>query len=121
MINKLITSIEIKRIENYEIEITNVKFSEEFISKNPKEYFYYLNELLINPDMGIKYKGLITKKELDKIKDKYDVFSMKYDKEKLEENSEKMLQFFQTNGLLHYLYFEDERIKDNLILVPKSA
>lgn len=121
LINKLITSIEIKRIENYEIEITNVKFSEEFISKNPKEYFYYLNELLINPDMGIKYKGLITKKELDKIKDKYDVFSMKYDKEKLEGNFEKMLQFFQTSGLLHYLYFEDERIKDNLILVPKSA
>ena len=48
LIQKLISSIEIKRDKNYEIEITNVKFTEEFISKNSKEYLKYLNGIIEN-------------------------------------------------------------------------
>lgn len=48
LINKLIASIEISRISNYDIEIKNVKFTEEFISKSSKEYLDYLNEILDN-------------------------------------------------------------------------
>ena len=46
IIQKLIASMEIKRYENYEIEITNIKFTEDFISKNTKEYLKYLNDIL---------------------------------------------------------------------------
>ena len=48
LIQKLISSIEIIRDKNYEIEITNVKFTEEFISKNSKEYLKYLNGIIEN-------------------------------------------------------------------------
>ena len=48
LIQKLISSIEIKRDKNYEIEITNVKFTEEFISKNSKEYLKFLNGIIEN-------------------------------------------------------------------------
>ena len=48
LIQKLISSIEIKRDKNYAIEITNVKFTEEFISKNSKEYLKYLGEIIEN-------------------------------------------------------------------------
>lgn len=38
LIKRLIDTIEIKRDKNYNIEITNVKFTEEFISKSSKDY-----------------------------------------------------------------------------------
>lgn len=37
-------SIEITRDDNYNIEIKNIKFTEEFISKSTKDYIDYLNE-----------------------------------------------------------------------------
>lgn len=48
IIQKLISSIEIKRDKNYEIDITNIKFTEEFIAKNTKEYLKYLNTIIEN-------------------------------------------------------------------------
>ena len=47
IIQKLIASMEIKRDKNYEIEITNIKFTEDFISKNTKDYLKFLNDILI--------------------------------------------------------------------------
>ena len=46
IIQRLISSIEIKRDTDYEIEVTNIKFSEEFISKNTNEYLKYLMSFL---------------------------------------------------------------------------
>lgn len=43
IIQKVIASLEIMRKKNYDIEIINIKFTEEFISKNTKEY---LNNIL---------------------------------------------------------------------------
>ena len=42
LINRLISSIEITRDDNYNIEIKNIKFTEEFISKSTKDYIDYL-------------------------------------------------------------------------------
>ena len=53
LINKLIASIEICRVGYYDIEIKNVKFTEEFISKSSKEYLDYLNEILDNKELKI--------------------------------------------------------------------
>ena len=53
LINKLIASIEISRIDNYDIEIKNIKFTEEFISKSSKEYLDYLYEILDNKELKI--------------------------------------------------------------------
>jgi hypothetical protein len=44
LINRLMSSIEITRDNNYNIEIKNIKFTEEFISKSAKDYIDYLNE-----------------------------------------------------------------------------
>ena len=44
LINRLMSSIEITRDDNYNIEIKNIKFTEEFISKSTKDYIDYLNE-----------------------------------------------------------------------------
>ena len=44
LIKRLIDCIEIKRDKNYNIEITNIKFTEEFISKSSKDYIEYRSE-----------------------------------------------------------------------------
>ena len=125
VLNKLISSIEIKRNEKYEIEVTNIKFTEEFIRKNKGDYIEYLNSLLIKPDMRIKYKGLITRDELDELSKEYNIisllFSNEYDDAKFDGILEDAITHFQTDGLLNYFYIEDEKIVDSILLVPKSA
>lgn len=90
LINKLISSIEIKRTKNYDIEITNIKFTEEFISKNSKEYMKYLYDILQNNNIGFIYKEAIDSQELEKLQEDYFIFSDRkmnneeYSKEELE-------------------------------------
>ena len=48
ILNRLIKNIEITRDKNYNIEIKNITFTDEFISKSTKEYLNYLNEILQN-------------------------------------------------------------------------
>ena len=67
LIKKLIDCIEIKRNKNYDIEITNVKFTEEFISKSSKAYIKYLYEILQNNHIGFIYKEAIDSTDLEKI------------------------------------------------------
>ena len=74
LIKKLIESIEISRDKKYNIEIKNIRFTEEFISKNSKEYIKYLNDVLQNNHIGFIYKEPITKKELEKLKEDYYIF-----------------------------------------------
>ena len=65
----MVDTIEIKRDKNYNIDITNIKFAEEFISKSSKDYIKYLYETLQNNDIGFIYKEAITKEELEKLQD----------------------------------------------------
>ena len=44
----LLEFIEISRDEKYNIEIKDIRFTEEFISKSSKEYIKYLNDILQN-------------------------------------------------------------------------
>ncbi len=65
ILNKLVSQIEITRDKNYNIEIKNIKFTDEFISRSCKEYLEYLNDILKNNNIGIKYQELITTDELN--------------------------------------------------------
>ena len=126
LIRRLIASLEIKRDTNYNIEITNIKFTDEFISKNSKEYLEYLNEILQNNKIGIIYKPPINKKELEKLEDDYFVFSSvkmenkEYSKADLEMYSVLMQTHFYVDGIINCPYIDDGKLKDNLILISRE-
>ena len=127
LIKKLIDEIEIKRDKNYNIEITNIKFTEEFISKSSKDYIDYLYEILQNNKCGFIYKEAITEKELKELQEEYFVFSNtkiannEYDNATLTIYNELLKQNFYTNGIINCPYIENENIVDNLILIPKIS
>ena len=126
LIKRLIDTIEIKRDKNYNIDITNVKFTEEFISKSSKDYIEYLYEILRNNNVGFIYKEAITKQELEKLQEDYFVFSNtkisneEYDNATLTIYNELLKQNFYANGIINCPYIENENIVDNLILIPKT-
>ena len=126
LIKKLIDTIEIKRDEKYNIEITNIKFTEEFISKNNKEYIKYLYEILENNNIGFIYKEAIEKEKLEKLQENYFVFSNvkiengEYSKADLAIYMELIKQHFYSDGVINCPYIENGNITDNLVLIPKS-
>ena len=124
LIKKLIDCIEIRRNKNYDIEITNVKFTEEFISKSSKAYIKYLYEILKNNNIGFIYKEAIDSTELEKLKEDYFVFSDErigeYSKEELEKYVELLQEYFYTDGVINCPYIENGNMIDNLTLIPKN-
>ena len=127
LIKKLIECIEIKRDKNYNIEITNIKFTEEFISKSSKDYIGYLYEILQSNNIGFIYKEAITKEELEKLKEDYFVFSNtkiekgEYDKEDLAIYMELIKAHFYADGIINCPYIENGNIIDNLTLISKNV
>lgn len=126
LINRLISSIEITRDNAYNIEIKNIKFTEEFISKSTKEYADYLNELLNNNNIGIIYKEKITKDELIKLEKNYTILSLEkvrkklYSKKELDNYFNQMKEHFYVDGIISCPYFEDNNLVDVLVLIPKK-
>lgn len=125
LIKRLIDTIEIQRDKNYDIEITNIKFTEEFISKSSKDYIEYLYEILQNNNVGFIYKEAITKQELEKLQEDYFVFSNnkiannEYDNSTLTIYNELLKQNFYDNGIINCPYIENENIVDYLTLIPR--
>ena len=125
LIKRLIDTIEIKRDKNYNIEIANIKFTEEFISKSSKDYIEYLYEILQNNDVGFIYKEAITRQELDKLQEYYFVFSNnkiannEYDNATLTIYNELLKQNFYDNEIIICPYVENENIVDYLTLMPR--
>ena len=125
LIKRLIDTIEIKRDKNYNIEITNIIFTEEFISKSSKDYIEYLYEILQNNNIGFIYKEAITKQELEQLQEDYFVFSNnkiannEYDNATLAIYNELIKQNFYAGGIVNCPYIENENIVDNLTLIPR--
>lgn len=125
MITKIISSIEITRDKNYNIEIKSLKFTEEFISKNTKEYLEYLQEILTNNITGISYKKTINESEIDKLSEKYIIISIdklennSYPKETLDMYTDLIKDKFYNSGIICCPYIEKGIITDNLLLVEK--
>ena len=126
MIHRLISMIEIKRDKNYNIGIKDIKFTDEFITKSSKEYLKYLNNIMNDNNIGIKFHKEIDEIELKNMESNYDILSIK--KMKHKEYSNKFLEEFITksqehlyiDGIVSYPYTEKNIIKDILILVPKN-
>ena len=126
MIHRLISMIEIKRDKNYNIDIKDIKFTDEFITKSSKEYLKYLNNIMNDNNIGIKFHKEIDEIELKNMESNYDILSIK--KMKHKEYSNKFLEEFITksqehlyiDGIVSCPYTEKNVIKDILILVPKN-
>ena len=76
MIHRLISMIEIKRDKNYNIEIKDIKFTDEFITKSSKEYLKYLNTIMNYNNLGIKFHKEINENELKNMKSNYGILSI---------------------------------------------
>jgi len=126
IINKLIASLEITRDDKCNIEIKNIKFTDEFISKNSAEYLEYLNDILNNNDIGVKYREQIDKEELEKLEADYVVVSTQkldknlYNEIDLQQINKLIDEHFYTDGLIFCPYIENKIVVDQLLLIPKT-
>ena len=126
MIHRLISQIEITRDSNYNIDIKNIKFTDEFITKSSKSYLKYLNEIIINDNIGIKYQEEIDEEKLKKIELEYDILSIKkmknneYSNEFIEDFISKSREHLYIDGIISCEYMEGNTIKDVLLLVSKE-
>ena len=125
LIKKLIDKIEIKRTKNYDVEIINIKFTEEFISKSNKTYLKYLDEILRNNNIGFIYKEAIDIQELEKLQEDYYIFSSRkmeneeYSQTDLEKYMALLEEHFYKDGVITCPYIEDGNVTDHLTLIPK--
>lgn len=103
MIHRLISMIEIKRDKNYNIEIKDIKFTDEFITKSSKEYLKYLNNIMNDNNIGIKFHKEIDEIELKNMELNYDILSIM--KMKNKEYSDKFLEEFIIKSQEH-LYID---------------
>ena len=126
MIHRLVSMIEIKRDKNYNINIKNIKFTDEFITKSSKEYLKYLNNIMNDNNIGIKFHKEIDEIELKNMESNYDILSImkmkneEYSNEFLEEFIIKSQEHLYIDGIVSCPYTEKNVIKDVLILVPKN-
>lgn len=126
IIHRLVSQIEITRDKNYNIEIKNIKFTDEFITKSNKEYLKYLNKIMADNNIGIKFQEKINKEKLKTIEQDYDILSVtkmknnKYSNEFLENFISKSKEHLYIDGIISCPYIEDSKLKDILILVPKT-
>lgn len=126
MIYRLISMIEIKRDKNYNIDIKDIKFTDEFITKSSKEYLKYLNNIMNDNNIGIKFHKEIDEIELKNMESNYDILSImkmknkEYSNKFLEEFITKSQEHLYIDGIVSCPYTEKNVIKDVLILVPKN-
>ena len=126
MIHRLVSMIEIKRDKNYNIDIKDIKFTDEFITKSSKEYLKYLNNIMNDNNIGIKFHKEIDEIELKNMESNYDILSImkmknkEYSNKFLEEFITKSQEHLYIDGIVSYPYTEKNIIKDILILVPKN-
>ena len=126
MIHRLISMIEIKRDKNYNIEIKDIKFTDEFITKSSKEYLKYLNNIMNSNNIGIKFHKEIDEIELKNMESNYDILSIikmknkEYSNKFLEEFITKSQEHLYIDGIVSCPYIKKNGIKDILILVPKN-
>ena len=126
MIHRLISMIEIKRDKNYNIDIKDIKFTDEFITKSSKEYLKYLNNIMNDNNIGIKFHKEIDEIQLKNMESNYDILSImkmknkEYSNKFLEEFITKSQEHLYIDGIVSCPYTKKNVIKDILILVPKN-
>lgn len=126
ILNRLIKNIEISRDKNYNIEIENIKFTDEFISKSSNEYLEYLNDILRDNNIGITYKEIIDNERLKKLSNNYYSLSLiklennEYTDKEINFYTELIQKHFYFDGVIECPYYDGENITDRLLLIPKT-
>ena len=96
------------------------------LEKSSKEYIKYLNKIMENNNIGIKFYKEINKEKLKNIELDYDILSIKkmklnkYSNEFLENFISKSREHLYVDGIISCPYVEENKLKDILILVPKK-
>ena len=81
---------------------------------------------MIDNNIGIKYQEKINKEKLKKIEQDYDILSVtkmrnnKYSNEFLEDFISKSKEHLYIDGIISRPYVDENKLKDILILVPKT-
>ena len=126
ILNRLIKNIEISRDKNYNIEIENIKFTDEFISKSSNEYLEYLNDILRDNNIGITYKEMIDNERLKELSNNYYSLSLiklennEYTDKEINFYTELIQEHFYFDGVIECPYYDGKNITDRLLLVPKT-
>ena len=126
ILNRLIKNIEISRDKNYNIEIENIKFTDEFISKSSNEYLSYLNDILRDNNIGITYKEMIDNERLKELSNNYYSLSLiklennEYTNKEINFYTELIQEHFYFDGIIECPYYDGKTITDRLLLVPKT-
>ena len=112
--------------KDYSIDISNIRFTDEFISKSTNEYLEYLNDILQNNNIGVKYRESINKEELQELSNNYIVVYLDmitnnyYTQEKQEEYLSLISKHFYSDGIISGPYIENNVLKDHVLLIPKE-
>ena len=83
-------------------------------------------KIMIDNNIGIKYQEKINKEKLKKIEQDYDILSVtkmrnnKYSNEFLEDFISKSKEHLYIDGIISRPYVDENKLKDILILVPKT-
>lgn len=126
ILNRLIKNIEISRDKNYNIEIENIKFTDEFISKSSNEYLSYLNDILRDNNIGITYKEMIDNERLKELSNNYYSLSLlklennEYTDKEISFYTELIQEHFYFDGVIECQYYDGKNITDRLILIPRT-
>ena len=126
ILNRLIKNIEISRDKNYNIEIENIKFIDEFISKSSNEYLEYLNDILCDNNIGITYKEMIDNVRLKELSNNYYYLSLiklennEYTDKEINFYTELIQEHFYFDGVIECRYYDGKTITDRLLLIPRT-
>lgn len=126
ILNRLIKNIEISRDKKYNIEIENIKFTDEFISKSSNEYLTYLNDILRDNNIGITYKEMIDDIKLKELCNDYYYLSLirleknEYTDKEINFYTELIQEHFYFDGIIECPYYDGKNITDRLLLIPKT-
>ena len=126
ILNSLIDYIEIKRDEKYNIDVTKIKFTEQFIHKNAKEYLDYLNMILKDNGKGLTYEGQLEESQVSEIEKNYSIVSILklYDGTYTNKEKEKYFNMiythFYSDGIIERPLVRNNELIDRIIMIPKS-
>ena len=121
LINELVSSIEIERDKNFNIKITNIKFSEQFIHKTANEYIEYLNMILRDNKRGVFYEGQLDESHLKDFEDSYSILSLLkfqnniYTEEEKEKYYKLMKDHFYIDGIIERPLIKNNELVDRLV------
>ena len=117
MLNRFISSLEITKDKKHNIEITNIKFTDELISKSNNEFLEYLNFILQDNNKGIHYKESVTDDDIKALSKNHLIIST----DEIDKHMDMIEKQFWRKGIISCPHVKDGTIIDTLLLIPKTT